>query len=101
MGAANPIEWLVPPVALAHETFAAVKSATEGKPGLPIFRKILGLAQDQAQPQPLGTPIKPYNALADPNSFESEDAARRRAVEARSRLGASTRASDQLTGSLG
>ena len=101
-GDVNPLEWIVPPIAIAHETISAasttagVPKGTLAAPGSPNA--------DRYRPTitPLGTPIVPRPRVQPgPQSAQEEERARRRAVEARSRLGPSTRASDQLTSTLG
>lgn len=103
MGAANPIEWVLPPVAITHEIVAG-GAALAGSPKTAKMLAAPGSAlagAESSAPQPtLGTPITPPTQA---QNAQEEEASRRRATEARLRLGESGRASDQLTrtGSLG
>ena len=107
MGAANPLEWILPPVAITHELAGAAAGvtganpATVSSPGSPNAQRQAAAEDLTNRPRPtLGTPI----VAPTGQTPREEEASRRRASEARQRLGNySTRASDQLTmtGSLG
>jgi len=93
-GDVNPLEWIVPPIALVHESFNAATKTAEQLGILPSRSpRQFALAAKQKKLS-LGTPIAPQTA-------QEEEASRRRALVARQALGQSTRASDQLTMTLG
>lgn len=109
-GSVSPFEWILPPVAIAHQTYNSASQQVSGNraklvtPGSPTDRQN---KVDTKNEHALGEQRAAADAAAEtlrynttPQTPQEELAARRRAQTAKQALG-SSRASQQLTGTLG
>lgn len=107
-GGINPLEWILPPVALAHQAYNSASQQVSGNrakivtPGSATDRQN---AADDRNEQALGEQRAAAETAAErlrynttPQTPQEELAARRRAQSAKQALGS---ASQQLTGTLG